>query len=142
MWTTRAIIDWLATLGIGPGLAVDLLVLPGPYLPPMPDRVGLVTTIPGPGLFLEGAGDTGGFQLLVRGWQDPTSTDASAEEDALAADRRILRADLPAEVTPGVWLLPIGRSGGRPAPLPQEDDGDRISVVCTYLTPVLEEASP
>lgn len=142
MWTTRAIIDWLATLGIGEGLAVDLIMVPGPYTPPMPDNVGTVTTIPGPGLFLEGAGDTGGFQLMVRGRQDPTSRSQSAEIAALRADRLILSADLPAEVVPGVWLLPVNRSGGRPAPLPQEDDGDRVTFVATYLTPVLEEASP
>jgi hypothetical protein len=115
---------------------------PGPYVPDMPDNVGVVTTVPGPGLSLEGAADTNGFQLLVRGLQDPTSTDGSAEDNALRADRLILFADLPAEVTPGVRLLPVSRSGGRPAPLAQEDDGDRITFVCTYLTPVLEEASP
>jgi hypothetical protein len=141
MWTTRAIIDWLATLGIGEGLTVDLVMSPGPYVPDMPDNVGVVTTIPGPGLSMEGVADTGGFQLLIRGLQDPTSTDASAEENALRADRLIIRASLPAEVVTGVRLLPISRSGGRPAPLPQEDDGDRITFVCTYLTPVLEEAS-
>jgi|SRR4051812_48512942 hypothetical protein len=141
MWTTRAIIDWLATLGVGDGLTVDLVMSPGPYVPVMPDNVGVVTTVPGPGLFLEGAADTSGFQLLIRGVQDPTSKDASAEENALRADRLILTADLPAEVATGVRLLPLSRSGGRPAPLAQEDDGDRITFVCTYLTPVLEEAS-
>lgn len=142
MWTTQVIIDWLASLGIGGGGVVDLPVYPGPYVRPMPDRLAVVTTIPGPGLFMEGIADTGAFQLLIRGLQDPTSLDASAEQDALRADRLILRAPLPAEVATGVRLMPISRSGGRPSPVAQEDDGDRITFVCTYLTPVLEEASP
>lgn len=141
MWTTRAIIDWLTSLGIGPGLAVDLddPIYPGPYVPAMPDRIAVVTTVGGLGESMEGVADTPGFQLLIRGSQDPTSSDASAEETALAADSLIRRAPLPA-IVGGVWLLPVTRSGGRPAPVPQEDDGDRITFTCTYLTTVLEGA--
>lgn len=138
MWDTAAVIDWLGSLGIGRNLAVNLPLFKGPYLPDEPDRLGLVTTIPGPGLQAEGVIDVGGFQLLIRGRQDPKSRDSTAERDALAADRLILRAPLPAEVAPGVRLLPVNRSGGRPTPLPQED-GDRIAFVCTYLTAVLED---
>lgn len=137
-WTTADIITWLGTLGVGRGGTVNLPVRPGPYVDAEPDRLAVVTTIPGPGQSMQGVADTGGFQLLIRGRQDPTSRDPSAEQDALAADRLILRAPLPAEVTPGVRLMPVVRSGGRPAPVPQEDDGDRISFVCTYLTTVLE----
>lgn len=141
MWTTRSIIDWLASLGIGPGLAVDLeAVVAGPYLPEMPDRVGVVTTVGGVGESMDGIADTPGFQLLIRGWQDPESVDDSAEHAALAADRLIRTADLP-KLVDGTWLLPISRSGGRPAPLPDEDDADRVIFTCTYLTPVIEEAS-
>jgi hypothetical protein len=136
---TRAIIDWLTALGIGPDLAVDLDVpiFPGPYVPDMPDRIAVVTTIPGPGDSMQGIADTPGFQLLIRGLQDPTDVDASAEEAALAADRLIRFAPPPALVG-DTWLLPVTRSGGRPAPIPQ-DDGDRITFTCTYLTPVIEE---
>lgn len=141
MWTTRSIIDWLATLGIGPGLTVNVLVVPGPYLPKMPDRVAVVTTIPGVGESLEGAADTPGFQLLIRGLQDPTHVDASAEQDALTADRLIRFAPLPGWAG-DTWLLPVSRSGGRPSPIPQMDTGDRLTFTCTYLTTVLEEASP
>ena len=140
MWTTRAIIGWLADLGITPGGTVNVRVVPGPYVPKTPDRIAVVTTIGGPGEFLEGAGDVAGFQLLIRGRQDPKSLDSTAEDDALTADRLIRFGAPPGDVTPGVRLLPVTRSGGRPVPIPNEDDGDRITFTCTYLTPVLEGA--
>lgn len=138
MWTTTAIIAWLGTLGIGKGLTIDVTVVAGPYVPKMPDTVAVVTTIGGVGEAMEGALDTPGFQLRIRGRQDPTSRDASAEQLALGADRLIRTAPLPKEVATGVRLLPVTRSGGRPAPLPTPDAGDRIEFTATYLTPVLE----
>lgn len=143
MWTTRAIIDWLTDLGIGEGLTVDLEapIYAGPYLPETPDVIAVVTTIGGVGEDMEGLRDTPGFQLLIRGRQDAESVDDTAEQLALRADRLIRFASLPALVA-DTWLLPVSRSGGRPVLLPQEDDGDRITFTCTYLTPVLEEASP
>ncbi len=137
MWTTAAIIAWLSTLGIGPGLTVNLKVVPGPYVPKMPDVVAVITTIGGLGESLDGAGDTPGFQVRIRGRQDPTNTDMSAEQAALTCDRLILRAPLPAVVASGVWLLPVQRSGGRPAPLPTPDAGDRVEFTCTYLTTII-----
>lgn len=135
MWTTQAIIDWLATLGIRKGGTVNVRVVPGPYIPEMPDILAVVTTIGGPGEYMDGAADVGGFQLRIQGRQNSSS---SPENAALAADRLIRFAPLPAEVTPGVWLQPVTRSGGRPAPLPLRDTGDRVAFTCTYLTPILE----
>lgn len=138
MWTETEIINWLATLGIGKGLTVDVTVVAGPYIPKMPDTIAVVTTIGGPGEAMNGVLDTGGFQLRVRGRQDPTNRSPSAAHLAHTADRLIRSAPLPAEVAPGVRLLPVSRSGGRPAPLPGPDSGDRVEFTATYLTPVLE----
>lgn len=138
MWTTSSLIGWLDSLGITPGGTVDLPVVPGPYLPKLPDRLAVVTTIAGVGESMEGVADTPGFQLLIRGRQDATHTDASAEQDALRADRLIRFAPLPALID-GNWLMPVTRSGGRPSPIPQLDTGDRLTFTCTYLTPVIEE---
>jgi len=138
VWTETEIITWLATLGIGKGLACDVTVVVGPYVPKMPDTVAVVTTIAGPGETMDGVLDTGGFQLRIRGRQDPTQRSTSAARLAHLADRLIRRAPLPAEVVPGVRLLPVTRSGGRPSPLPTPDPGDRVEFTTTYLTPVLE----
>lgn len=138
MWTTQAIIDWLATLGIGRGGVVDVPVYPGPYLKEMPDLQAVVTTISGPGESMDGLADTPGFQLRFQGNQNSTR---SPEDVALRADRLIMRAPLPTEAAPGVWLMPVTRSGGRPAPLAIDDNGDRIAFTCTYLTPVIEQGS-
>lgn len=127
------IVDWLATLGIGKGLAVACPVYPGPYIKEGLDVQAVVTSIGGPGEYLQGAADTGGFQLRVQGRQN---SHVSPEHIALAADRLILTAPLPALVG-GVWLQPLTRSGGRPAPLPARDSGDRVIYTATYLTPFI-----
>ena len=124
------IIDWLATLGIGPNLAVNVPVYAGPYVPEMPDVQAVVTAIAGLGESLQGAADTAGFQLRVQGRQ---LSAGSPEDIAFTADRLILTAPLPALVG-GVWLQPVVRSGGRPAPLPSRDPGDRVIYTATYLT--------
>jgi hypothetical protein len=110
--TTSDLIAWLATLGIGPGLAVDLPVFPGPRLPKMPDELAVVTPISGPGEWMDGDGDVAGFQLRIRGRQDITGLSPTGEANALAADRLILRAPLPAPVVVGTENhLTVFRSG-------------------------------
>ncbi len=124
------IVDWLTTLGIGKGLAVDVPVYTGPYVREGIDVQAVVTTTSGTGESLQGFADTSGFQLRVQGKQNSRT---SPEDIALAADRCILTAPLPALVG-GVWLQPLVRSGGRPAPLPSRDSGDRVIYTATYLT--------
>lgn len=134
-WTTTEIIAWLTALGIGDGLAVDMLLAPGPYIPDMPDRVGVVTPTAGPGETMDGVGDISGFQLLTRGEQNQPVT---AELLAHQADRRIRFSAFPIDVAAGgLRLLRVLRPGGGPAVLAMEDDGDRTSLVCTYLTEIL-----
>lgn len=134
-WTTTEIIAWLTSLGIGDGLAVDMLLVAGPYIPVMPDQVGVVTPTAGPGETMDGVGDISGFQLLTRGEQNQPAT---AELLAHQADRRIRFSSFPTDVAGGgLRLLRTMRSGGGPAVLAMEDDGDRTSLVCTYLTEIL-----
>lgn len=133
-WTVTELIAWLAALGVGPGLAVDAPVYPGPYRPDMDDRLFVATPVSGPGETMEGLGDIGGFQLFTRGDQgDP----ASGELLAKRADRRIRFGPMP-YLVPGTGLVlgRVLRSGGPPTGLP-EDDGDRVPFVCTYLTEIL-----
>jgi hypothetical protein len=134
-WTAVEIIEWLAKLGIGPGLAVDLEEMrEGPYIPDMPDRVGVVTPTAGAGETMDGIGDTPGFQLLVRGEQNQPS---SGLRLALQADRLIRFSPFPLTVPCGLRLLRVVRSGGGPAVLAMDDDADRVSATCTYLTEIL-----
>jgi hypothetical protein len=130
MWTTETVMTWLTGLG----LTVPVINGAG-TIPDMPDRICVVTPIPGVGLALEGVADTPGFQVRMRGSQNQPD---DAENLALDADRRILGAALPAAVgtTHLVWVT---RSGGRPAPLSAApDDGGRTEFVCTYLARILE----
>lgn len=135
-WTSDEIIAWLGTLGIGAGLDVDIeAVVSGPYIPDMPHRVAVITPIAGAGETLNGLGDISGFQLLVRG--DPNDP-PSAERLARGADRAIRFSPFPMDVAGGLLRLArVMRSGGGPAVLAMEDDADRVSLTCNYLTEIL-----
>jgi hypothetical protein len=144
-WTDRLICVWLAELGLRPGGPVDVeRLVPGPDVPEMPDRLAVVTSLPGPGESHEGIFDTPGFQLRIRGDQhDP----AGAQRRALAADRLIRFSGFPRMVADPddpaavpVYLLRVQRAGGRPSVLGDAaDDADRTTYVCTYLPTVAEE---
>jgi hypothetical protein len=130
VWTTSDVIGWLQ------GLGVTVPLYPGTQvIPQMPDRIGVVTPTSGPGQSLEGAADTAGFQLRVRGAQN---NPGDAEALAYDADSRILTAAFPATIGP-VRLVAVRRSGGRPTPLSATpDNGGRTEMVCTYLTTIME----
>lgn len=130
MWATKDIIAWLQTLG------VTVPLHPGTQrIPEMPDRIAVVTPLPGAGLSMEGLADTPGFQLRCRGAQ--YSPD-DAEAIAYDADERILAAPFPATIGT-VRLTAVTRSGGRPALLSAlPDSGNRTEMVATYLTTIME----
>lgn len=142
MWTGRAIVQWLAELGIRPGGPVNVdeidVAVPGDPVPDMPDRLALVYAVPGTGESHEGVLDTPGFQLRLRWDQnDPLG----AEQAALMADRLIRWAPAPCWAPGGTWLVSVTRSGGRPTQLGTPvNDGDRSTFTCTYLTRVAEYA--
>lgn len=130
MWATKDIIAWLQALG------VEVPLFPGTQrIPEMPDRIAVVTPLPGTGLSMEGLADTPGFQLRSRGAQySPDDCEAIAYD----IDRRILGAAFPATIGP-VQLTAVTRSGGRPALLSSTpDSGNRTEMVCTYLTTIME----
>lgn len=132
-WTSASVIEWLTGLGIGDGLALDLPLFSGPYIPEMPSLLAVVTTISGAGETMDGIGDIPGFQLLVRGRpNDPIS----AEYAARRADTLIRSAPFPMDVA-GFRLLRALRSGGGPAVLGGEDDGDSTILTCNYLTEII-----
>ncbi len=125
MWTTDQIRDWLRSLGV-----VRCDIESGPYFPPSPDQLVVVTKASGPGFEAEGVLDTGGFQIRCRGDQ---GYNANGEINANLLDRAVAFADFPMTVG-GVRIVKIQRSGGPPsllAPLP--DDAERLQWVCTYL---------
>lgn len=133
-WTSASVIEWLGTLGISAtGSELELPVFSGPYIPEMPHLLAVVTTISGAGESMDGVGDIPGFQLLIRGRQnDPIS----AEYAARRADTLIRFAPFPVDVA-GFRLVRALRSGGAPAVLGGEDDGDSTILVCNYLTEII-----
>ena len=106
-------------------------IVPGPYVPDMPDRLIVLTATPGPGYVMEAAADAGAFQLRCRGRQnDP----ADAEQIAYAADSLILNAPFPARTGSGQVIVHVHRLGGTPAPLSgSPDDGDRYELTASYV---------
>lgn len=119
MWLTADIVGWIKSQG------VSTAVVAGPYMPPLPERLVVVTRTSGPGLSTEGALDTTGFQVRTRG---SGGYSANGEADAYLIDQLILFGDWP----PNVKM--INRSGGPPVPLaPAPDSGERITWVCSYL---------
>ena len=135
LWTRAAVIDWLGVLGIGEGLTLDLPLYSGPYIPETPPLLGVVTLISGAGESMEGIADTPGFMLLVRGEPNQPVT---AETAALRADQLIRFAPFPMDVAGGGFrLIRTMRSGGAPAVLGGEDDGDSTTLTCNYLTELI-----
>lgn len=130
MWATKDIITWLQALG------VEVPLYPGTQrIPDMPDRIAVVTPLPGAGLSMEGLADSPGFQLRTRGAQNSPD---DCEAIAYDADKRILAAGFPAALG-DVQLVSVARSGGRPALLSAlPDSGNRTEMVCTYLTTIME----
>lgn len=136
-WDVEQVIAWLAGLGIGENLDVDAPVYVGPYIPDTPDLLFVVTPTSGAGEWLEGVADTSGFQLYTRGAQGQGQT-ATGQRLALAADRRIRFAPFPMPVAGGALrLLRVQRAGGVPTALAMDDDADRVSFTCHYLTTIL-----
>jgi hypothetical protein len=144
MWTAPTVAEWIESLGIRPGGAVDVELVaiggPGIWFPDMPDRVAIVEMTAGPGLFMgEGQMDGTEFRLSVRGPQgDPVTADREAELMALAADRLIRAFPTPAVLPDGTYLLSIDRSA-RPTLVDRGRDGGRVTYATTYTAQVNDE---
>jgi hypothetical protein len=121
-------------LGWGPPNEEAPLV-PGPYVPKMPDRIVVVTATPGLGYQMDGAMDAPGFQVRVRGLasSDDIESYTDAESLAFTLDRLIYDASFPV-VIDGQAIVKVFRQGGQPAPLgPDPDDGDRYQFTTNYI---------
>jgi hypothetical protein len=143
LWTLDVLIGWLRGLGIPHDDRVKLHR--GPSWPSGTDRAGLVTFAPGNrgrSELDEAADSWPGFQLAFRGRQR-TGSDRDAETLSRAADRRLMRTELPLWVPSGpgrVRLLHLVWSGAGPMPMgPDPERGERSIWAATYLTHVIEE---
>jgi hypothetical protein len=114
--------------------AVNAPVVAGPYVPKMPDRLLIVTAIPGMGYLFDGAADQTGFQARVRGRgsADDMESYPDAESLAFLLDRLVFEASFPV-VIGSVVISDAWRAGGQPAPMSSNpDDADRYEFTCNY----------
>lgn len=128
---SASLVAWIAGLGWDTRQEYGAPIFPGPYVPPEPDRILVVTPVPGPGFVLEGDADAGAFQARVRGSQNDQG---DAEALAYLLDRMILGASFPARTAGGQVIIHVHRLGGTPSPLGGTPDlGDRYEYTTVYL---------
>lgn len=126
-----SVVAWIESLGWDARQEFGAPLILGPYIPEEPDRVAVITPVPGPGFILEGDADAGAFQARVRGGQNDQ---ADAEGLAYLLDKLILGASFPAVTASGQVIIHVHRLGGTPSPLSGDpDDGDRYTFTTTYL---------
>lgn len=125
------LIAWITGLGWDTRQEYGAPISPGPYVPPEPDRILVITGTPGPGYVLEGSADAGAFQARLRGRQNDQ---ADAEALAYLLDSLILGAPFPSVALSGQPIVHVHRLGGTPSPLAASPDtGDRYEFTTTYL---------
>lgn len=126
---TQVIVDWLGSLGWNEAQETGWPIVPGPYVPPDPDRLVVITGGGGPGYTTEEpATDASNFQALVRGApEDPYGAEATAQ----LLDRLILRAPFPVQVD-GTWVVACSRIGSGPTPLPYDPSDQRTTLTTNY----------
>jgi hypothetical protein len=126
---TKVIIDLITQLGWDASPEIGWQLFPGPYIPPSPDRLVVITGGGGPGyLTEEAATDGSNFQALVRGApEDPYGAEAAAQ----LLDKLILAAGFPVQID-GTWVLACSRVGSGPTPLPFDPSDQRTSLTSNY----------
>lgn len=128
---SASVIAWITNLGWDTRQEFGAPIFPGPYVPPEPDRIVVITATPGPGYVLEGSADASAFQARVRGSQNDQ---ADAEALAYLLDSLILGAPFPSVAASGQVIVHVHRLGGTPSPLAASpDSGDRYELTCNYL---------
>lgn len=126
---TQVIMDWITGLGWDTRQEQGYPVLPGPYVPPSPDRLVVITGGGGPGyLTEEPATDGSNFQAMLRGAPEDQ---LGAEAAAQALDHLILRAGFPVTVD-GAVIVSVSRVGSGPTPLPWDETDQRTSFTSNY----------
>jgi len=126
---TQVIMDWITSLGWDDRQELGYPLAAGPYVPPSPDRIVVITGTGGPGYLTEEAtADGANFQALLRGApEDPLG----AEEAAQVLDNLVLHAPFPAQVD-GTWVLNCTRVGSGPSPLPWDVTDQRTTLTSNY----------
>lgn len=127
---TKVIIDLITALGWDDRDEVGYPLLPGPYVPPSPDRLVVITGGGGPGYTTEEpATDGGTFQARLRG---PAEDWLEAEAQAQALDDLILHASFPVQID-GTWVVHCSRLGNGPTPLSYDPSDQRGEFTTNYL---------
>lgn len=118
---TKVIMDWITSLGWDDRQELGFPLVAGPYVPPSPDQLLIITGGGGPGYTTEEpATDASNFQARLRGDpDDPLGTESAAQ----LLDNLILRASFPVTID-GTVICTVSRQGSGPTPLPF-DPGDR-----------------
>lgn len=129
-----ALQQWLTALTVGGSLAADGVPFEtGPEIREYADAdvAGTVTLLAGFGLTNEGLFDVPQFQVRVRAREHQL---VELRETVGLIDRALIR-DVAGQALWGTWVVIAGRSGGQPAPFP-EDTRERRSYACTYFAKV------
>lgn len=105
----------------------------GPLIPEWVrgDQAGILTLVTGPGLTNDGLFDTISFQVRVR---DKITRRSLLANTMVSLDRVLVR-EIANQQLWGGYIRLVGRTGGGPAPL-LEDQRERITYVCTYFANV------
>lgn len=127
---TQMIIDLIAGLGWDTREELGYPLRPGPYIPPSPDRLVVITGGGGPGFLTEEATvDGSNFQALVRGGaEDPLGAEVAAND----LDNMIQLASFPQQVD-DTWVLNLTRVGSGPTALPFDPTDQRTTFTCNYM---------
>lgn len=105
-----------------------LIVASPPVIPDSPDRIVVVTLLPGIGHDHEKAFEVRTFQLRARSIQNIPE---QAEEDLMGIDTLLNSMRMPWRPD-GAHVIELGWTGGGPSPLPADDSANRYSWVCSY----------
>lgn len=125
----QVLADWVASLGWDTRQELGYPIVVGPYVPPEPDRLLIITNAGGPGYTTEEAAtDAGTFQARLRSTPDNV---LAAEADAEALDSLILGASFPASID-GRVIVMVYRTGSGPTPIPYDQTDRRFELTCNY----------
>jgi hypothetical protein len=127
---TQVICDLIASLGWDDRQELGYPLVAGPYVPPEPDRLVVITGSGGPGYLTEEATiDGSNFQVRLRG---PAEDPLAAEDAASSLDTLLLRASFPVQID-GEWITTVSRVGSGPSPLPWDPSDQRVEFTSNYM---------
>lgn len=99
-----------------------------PVIPDSPDRIVVVTLLPGTGHDHERAFEIRTFQIRCRSIQN---VHEQAEADSMTIDTLLNSMRMPWRPD-GAHIIELGWTGGGPSPMPADDSANRYSWVCSY----------